>query len=52
MNELIRRGNIQKPEENRDFTSETMLSYSKKPLVNNSMSQEFKENLRKNQGRF
>ena len=48
MNELIRRGNIQKPEENRDFTSETMLSYSKKPLVNNSMSQEFKENLRKN----
>ena len=48
LNELIRKGNIQKPEENRDFTSETMLSYSKKPLVNNSMSQEFKENLRKN----
>ena len=48
MNELIRRGNIQKPEETRDFTSETMLSYNKKPLVNNSMSQEFKENLRRN----
>ena len=46
--ELIRKGNIQKPEENRDFTSETMLSYSKKPLVNNSLSQEFKENLRRN----
>ena len=48
LNELIRRGNIQKPEENRDFTSETMLSYSKKPLVNNSLSKEYKENLRKN----
>ena len=48
MMELIRKGNIQKPEETRDFTSETMLSYSKKPLVNNSLSQEFKENLRRN----
>ena len=48
LNELIRKGNIQKPEENRDFTSETMQSYSKKPLVNNSMSQEYKENLRRN----
>jgi len=48
LNELIRRGNIQKPEENRDFTSETMLSYSKKPLVDNSLSKEYKENLRKN----
>ena len=48
LNELIRKGNFQKPEETRDFTSETMLSYSKKPLVNNSLSQEFKENLRRN----
>ena len=48
MNELIRKGNFQKPEENRDFTSETMLSYSRKPLVSNSMSKEYKENLRKN----
>ena len=48
MMELIRKGNIQKPEETRDFTSETMLSYSKKPLVNNSLSQEFKENLCRN----
>ena len=48
LNELIRKGNFQKPEETRDFTSETQLSYSKKPLVNNSLSQEFKENLRRN----
>ena len=37
LNELIRKGNFQKPEETRDFTSETMLSYNKKPLVNNSV---------------
>ena len=48
LNELIRKGNFQKPEETRDFTSETMLSYNKKPLVNNSLSKEFKENLRRN----
>ena len=48
LNELIRKGNFQKPEETRDFTSETKQSFSKKPLVNNSMSQEYKENLRKN----
>ena len=48
LNELIRKDNIQKPEETRDFTSETMFSYNKKPLSNNSMSQEFKNNLRKN----
>ena len=52
LNELIRKGNIQKPEENRDFTSETMLSYGKKPLVKNSLSQEFKENLRRNHFNF
>ena len=48
LNELIRKGNFQKPDETRDFTSETKQSFSKKPLVNNSMSQEYKENLRKN----
>ena len=48
LNELIRKGNIEKPEESRDFTSETMLSYNKKPLINNSMSQEYKNNLRRN----
>ena len=34
--------------ETRDFTFEKMLSYNKKPLVNNSLSKKFKENLRQN----
>ena len=38
LNELIRKGNIEKPEESRDFTSETMLSYNKKPLINTAIT--------------
>lgn len=40
--------NFPKLKEDRDFKSEAMYSYNKKPLTNNKISNEFRENLRKN----
>ena len=47
-NNLIRQGNFEKYQENRDFKSETMDSYNKKQLTNNRISDECKNHLRGN----
>ena len=44
----IREGNIPKYNEDRDFKSETMHSYNKKPLAGNSLNKEARDNLRRN----